>query len=48
MEEKVSIVTGASSGLGKELAILLCKNGHVVYVVARRRKELLKLKDECK
>ena len=48
MEKKVSIVTGASSGLGKSLALLLCQKGHIVYVIARRRKLLNKLRDDCK
>jgi len=46
-EKKVSIVTGASSGLGREIAKLLSEKGHRVYVVARREKELLELKKEC-
>ena len=45
--KKVSIVTGASSGLGREIAKLLSQKGHRTYVVARREKELLELKKEC-
>ena len=45
--KKISLVTGASSGLGREVAKLLCAKGHVVYVTARRKDELLKLKKEC-
>ena len=44
---KVSLVTGASSGLGRDIAKLLYEQGHVVYVVARRKELLLKLKKEC-
>lgn len=44
---KVSLVTGASSGLGRDIAKLLCEKGHKVYVTARRRKELEKLREEC-
>lgn len=44
---KISIVTGASSGLGREIAKILVERGHRVYVVARRKKELLELKKEC-
>lgn len=47
MEKDVSIVTGASSGLGKEIAKLLCKNEHKVYAVARRKELLFELKKEC-
>lgn len=48
MEKKeVSLVTGASSGLGKEIAKLLCKKGFIVYVVARRKEKLLELKKDC-
>jgi short-subunit dehydrogenase len=44
---KISIVTGASSGLGREIAKLLSERGHRVYVIARRKKELIELKKEC-
>ncbi|MDP6587326.1 MAG: SDR family NAD(P)-dependent oxidoreductase, partial [Anaerolineales bacterium] len=44
---KVSLVTGASSGLGRELAKLLCKKGHIVYSTARRKEKLLELQEEC-
>tara|TARA_Y100000310_G_C20687609_1_gene820104 strand:+ start:2042 stop:2902 length:861 start_codon:yes stop_codon:yes gene_type:complete len=44
---KISLVTGASSGLGRDIASLLCKEGHVVYVVARRKEKLLELQKEC-
>lgn len=43
----VSLVTGASSGLGRDIAGLLCKKGLIVYVSARRKEELEKLKKEC-
>ena len=45
--KKISIVTGASSGLGREIAKLLSEKGQRVYVVARREKALLELKKEC-
>jgi len=45
--KRVSIVTGASSGLGREIAKLLCEKGHIVYVVARRKNLLENLKKEC-
>ncbi|MAH03378.1 hypothetical protein CMI39_01175 [Candidatus Pacearchaeota archaeon] len=43
----ISLVTGASSGLGKEIAKLLCQKGYTVYVVARRKEKLLELQKEC-
>lgn len=46
-EIEISIVTGASSGLGKEIAKLLCEKGHRVYSVARRKNLLRDLKNEC-
>ena len=45
-DRKISIVTGASSGLGREIAILLSEKGHAVYAVARRNKDLFLLKKE--
>ncbi|XDD51701.1 SDR family NAD(P)-dependent oxidoreductase [Leptospira sp. WS92.C1] len=39
MAKKI-IVVGASSGIGKELALLLLEQGHTVTLVARRDKEL--------
>jgi short-subunit dehydrogenase len=47
MEKKVGLVTGSSSGLGRDIAKLLCEKGLVVYVTARRNDELEKLKKEC-
>tara|TARA_Y100000310_G_scaffold77162_1_gene73725 strand:- start:9876 stop:10694 length:819 start_codon:yes stop_codon:yes gene_type:complete len=47
MEKEVCLVTGASSGLGKALAELLCEKGHKVYVVARRENLLKQLKRDC-
>ena len=44
----VSLVTGASSGLGREIAKLLCEKGHIVYVIARRKEKLIELQKECK
>lgn len=43
----VTIVTGASSGLGNSISKLLASKGHNVYVTARRENELLNLKKEC-
>jgi short-subunit dehydrogenase len=46
--KEVSLVTGSSSGLGREIAKLLCEKGLIVYVVARRKEKLLELQKECK
>ena len=43
MEQQVVLVTGASSGIGRETAILLAKTGHVVYGAARRLEKLQEL-----
>jgi short-subunit dehydrogenase len=45
-KEKVVIV-GASSGIGKELALLYAKRGCELLLVARRQELLDKLKQEC-
>lgn len=42
----LALITGASSGIGKELAILHAKKGGDVILVARRRDALEKLKGE--
>lgn len=40
--KKIVLITGASSGMGKETAKLLAQNGYTVYAAARR---LDKMKD---
>ena len=38
-EQKIAVVTGASSGIGRSTAIALAKVGNKVVVAARRDKE---------
>ena len=40
LSPKIAIVTGAGSGIGKQVAIALAQNGYSV-VLGGRRKELL-------
>ena len=42
-QKKVVLVTGASSGMGKETALTLIKEGHVVYGAARRVERMQEL-----
>lgn len=40
IKRKRVIVTGASSGIGKELTLLLCRMGANVFITARRKQLL--------
>lgn len=48
MKNKVVIITGASSGIGKSLAVVFAKAGANVIVAARNLEKLNQLKDELK
>ncbi len=43
-----AVVTGASSGIGYQMALILAKKGYDLILVARRTKKLEKLKKELK
>ena len=47
MREKVVIITGASSGIGRATALLFAENGAKVVAVGRNQKELNTLRDEA-
>ncbi len=42
---KVILITGASSGMGKETAVKLIREGHTVYAVARRVEQMQDLQE---
>lgn len=43
--KKVILITGASSGIGKETALHLIRDGHIVYGAARRVEKMKELED---
>lgn len=47
MREKVVVITGASSGIGRATALLFAENGAKVVAVGRNEKELNALRDEA-
>jgi short-subunit dehydrogenase len=48
MTPKSIVITGASSGIGAELALQLAAQGHHVVLAARREPELKAVADQCK
>ena len=46
-DSKLALVTGASSGIGRELTLQLCGQGVHVIAVARREEKLSELEKEC-
>lgn len=46
MREKVVLVTGASSGIGRATALKFAENGSRVVAIGRSEKELMSLRDE--
>lgn len=45
-EKEIAVVTGASSGIGKEIAMYLAKLGYEIIAVAREKEKLEQLKKE--
>ena len=48
MHKKWAMITGATSGIGKETALLLAKNGYNLILTGRRENRLKALSDEIK
>ena len=47
LNDKVIWLTGASSGIGEEMAYQLCSKGAKLILSARREEELIRVKDAC-
>lgn len=48
MKDKVAVVTGASSGIGRAVSLLFARNGANVVAVGRKQSELSSLRDEAR
>ncbi|MFY7874801.1 MAG: SDR family NAD(P)-dependent oxidoreductase, partial [Pirellula sp.] len=48
LKETRVLVTGESSGIGREITLQLCKRGARVLATARRIERLLELQEQCK
>lgn len=48
LENKVVLLTGASSGMGRDMALLFAKEGAKVVAVARREEKLKEIADQSK
>ena len=46
LNDKLVLITGASSGIGKGLAKRLCRNGYNLILTSRSNEKLSQLKDE--
>ena len=46
-ERKIAWITGASSGIGRGLAIRLCQSGWLVFASSRNKKSLKALQSDC-
>ncbi|XP_055351373.1 hydroxysteroid 11-beta-dehydrogenase 1-like protein [Paramacrobiotus metropolitanus] len=47
LANKVAIVTGASTGIGEEIAYLYCQSGASVFIISRRQHVLEKVAKRC-
>ena len=48
MEEKVVVITGASSGIGRSTAELLSEDGATLVLASRNKKSLAEVADACR